>query len=196
MHDPRATAPGVLRATQRFPVPRRRIPRDPLLGPSCRACAPRFPQGGSDSPDDRPSGGSQFEARRGKALDRPAQHRSREHGQPLARNRSPTCHRSLCGPRARMRQQARAYAIAAATAAAPDSLVAHCEIRRTICPKDLCGRFRPRQAGRISAHMRRKTPFFQSSISPFTADRVWRRGWDSNPRAGITRPSDFESAPL
>jgi hypothetical protein len=24
----------------------------------------------------------------------------------------------------------------------------------------------------------------------------WRRGWDSNPRAGITRPSDFESAPL
>jgi hypothetical protein len=26
--------------------------------------------------------------------------------------------------------------------------------------------------------------------------KVWRRGWDSNPRAGITRPSDFESAPL
>ena len=25
---------------------------------------------------------------------------------------------------------------------------------------------------------------------------TWRRGWDSNPRAGITRPSDFESAPL
>src|SRR5438477_3233853 len=25
---------------------------------------------------------------------------------------------------------------------------------------------------------------------------LWRRGWDSNPRAGITRPSDFESAPL
>jgi hypothetical protein len=25
---------------------------------------------------------------------------------------------------------------------------------------------------------------------------IWRRGWDSNPRAGITRPSDFESAPL
>ena len=24
----------------------------------------------------------------------------------------------------------------------------------------------------------------------------WRRGWDSNPRAGFTRPSDFESAPL
>ena len=24
----------------------------------------------------------------------------------------------------------------------------------------------------------------------------WRRGWDSNPRAGKTRPSDFESAPL
>ena len=28
------------------------------------------------------------------------------------------------------------------------------------------------------------------------ARRSWRRGWDSNPRAGITRPSDFESAPL
>jgi hypothetical protein len=26
--------------------------------------------------------------------------------------------------------------------------------------------------------------------------KEWRRGWDSNPRAGITRPSDFESAPL
>src|SRR5580693_4483365 len=26
--------------------------------------------------------------------------------------------------------------------------------------------------------------------------RGWRRGWDSNPRAGFTRPSDFESAPL
>jgi integrase len=26
--------------------------------------------------------------------------------------------------------------------------------------------------------------------------KKWRRGWDSNPRAGITRPSDFESAPL
>jgi len=26
--------------------------------------------------------------------------------------------------------------------------------------------------------------------------KSWRRGWDSNPRAGITRPSDFESAPL
>jgi hypothetical protein len=25
---------------------------------------------------------------------------------------------------------------------------------------------------------------------------IWRRGWDSNPRAGLTRPSDFESAPL
>ena len=25
---------------------------------------------------------------------------------------------------------------------------------------------------------------------------IWRRGWDSNPRAGFTRPSDFESAPL
>ena len=28
------------------------------------------------------------------------------------------------------------------------------------------------------------------------AEMKWRRGWDSNPRAGITRPSDFESAPL
>ena len=27
-------------------------------------------------------------------------------------------------------------------------------------------------------------------------EEEWRRGWDSNPRAGITRPSDFESAPL
>jgi hypothetical protein len=27
-------------------------------------------------------------------------------------------------------------------------------------------------------------------------ENKWRRGWDSNPRAGITRPSDFESAPL
>ncbi|MDB6084835.1 MAG: phage integrase family protein [Gammaproteobacteria bacterium] len=27
-------------------------------------------------------------------------------------------------------------------------------------------------------------------------ENMWRRGWDSNPRAGITRPSDFESAPL
>jgi hypothetical protein len=27
-------------------------------------------------------------------------------------------------------------------------------------------------------------------------EKWWRRGWDSNPRAGITRPSDFESAPL
>jgi hypothetical protein len=27
-------------------------------------------------------------------------------------------------------------------------------------------------------------------------EKTWRRGWDSNPRAGITRPSDFESAPL
>ena len=27
-------------------------------------------------------------------------------------------------------------------------------------------------------------------------ENSWRRGWDSNPRAGITRPSDFESAPL
>jgi integrase len=29
-----------------------------------------------------------------------------------------------------------------------------------------------------------------------SSKKRWRRGWDSNPRAGITRPSDFESAPL
>ena len=31
---------------------------------------------------------------------------------------------------------------------------------------------------------------------PLFDSHKWRRGWDSNPRAGITRPSDFESAPL
>jgi len=32
---------------------------------------------------------------------------------------------------------------------------------------------------------------------PLNREQIkWRRGWDSNPRAGITRPSDFESAPL
>jgi hypothetical protein len=51
-----------------------------------------------------------------------------------------------------------------------------------------------------------KSPQFGSSLavgkSPSeTSLRIdskikWRRGWDSNPRAGITRPSDFESAPL
>ena len=34
-----------------------------------------------------------------------------------------------------------------------------------------------------------------SAEDPFLFQQ-WRRGWDSNPRAGITRPSDFESAPL
>jgi hypothetical protein len=33
-------------------------------------------------------------------------------------------------------------------------------------------------------------------LSVEKAQKKWRRGWDSNPRAGITRPSDFESAPL
>jgi len=35
-----------------------------------------------------------------------------------------------------------------------------------------------------------------SQLSEIKAKLKWRRGWDSNPRAGITRPSDFESAPL
>jgi integrase len=33
-------------------------------------------------------------------------------------------------------------------------------------------------------------------LKEILAKLKWRRGWDSNPRAGITRPSDFESAPL
>jgi hypothetical protein len=33
-------------------------------------------------------------------------------------------------------------------------------------------------------------------LSAVLSGHRWRRGWDSNPRAGITRPSDFESAPL
>jgi integrase len=51
-----------------------------------------------------------------------------------------------------------------------------------------------------------ESPEFGSSLavgkSPSASSRGidskirWRRGWDSNPRAGITRPSDFESAPL
>jgi hypothetical protein len=51
-----------------------------------------------------------------------------------------------------------------------------------------------------------KSPDFGSSLavgkvpsdsSLRNASKIkWRRGWDSNPRAGITRPSDFESAPL
>ena len=50
-----------------------------------------------------------------------------------------------------------------------------------------------------------KSPEFGSSLAVENSDRnkplnreqiKWRRGWDSNPRAGITRPSDFESAPL
>ena len=35
-----------------------------------------------------------------------------------------------------------------------------------------------------------------SGASQHAETGAWRRGWDSNPRAGITRPSDFESAPL
>jgi integrase len=50
-----------------------------------------------------------------------------------------------------------------------------------------------------------KSPEFGSRLAVENGDRnkplnreqiKWRRGWDSNPRAGITRPSDFESAPL
>jgi hypothetical protein len=51
-----------------------------------------------------------------------------------------------------------------------------------------------------------KSPEFGSSLAvgksgtPLNTgkglENKWRRGWDSNPRAGITRPSDFESAPL
>ena len=50
-----------------------------------------------------------------------------------------------------------------------------------------------------------KSPEFGSSLAvengargkPLNREKIkWRRGWDSNPRAGITRPSDFESAPL
>jgi hypothetical protein len=51
-----------------------------------------------------------------------------------------------------------------------------------------------------------KSPEFGSSLAVGTGLRdsslrneskiKWRRGWDSNPRAGLTRPSDFESAPL
>jgi hypothetical protein len=51
-----------------------------------------------------------------------------------------------------------------------------------------------------------KSPEFGSSLAvgkvpsdsslSIDSNIKWRRGWDSNPRAGITRPSDFESAPL
>ena len=51
-----------------------------------------------------------------------------------------------------------------------------------------------------------KSPEFGSSLAVgktlsdsslrIDSQKKWRRGWDSNPRAGITRPSDFESAPL
>jgi integrase len=36
----------------------------------------------------------------------------------------------------------------------------------------------------------------KAQLTEILAKLKWRRGWDSNPRAGITRPSDFESAPL
>jgi hypothetical protein len=36
----------------------------------------------------------------------------------------------------------------------------------------------------------------EAQVSDKKGQKKWRRGWDSNPRAGITRPSDFESAPL
>jgi integrase len=41
---------------------------------------------------------------------------------------------------------------------------------------------------------RRDAP--EAQVPDKTSQKKWRRGWDSNPRAGITRPSDFESAPL
>jgi hypothetical protein len=40
------------------------------------------------------------------------------------------------------------------------------------------------------------TPASPVKKGPRRAFFNWRRGWDSNPRAGRTRPSDFESAPL
>jgi hypothetical protein len=36
----------------------------------------------------------------------------------------------------------------------------------------------------------------ETQVADKKGQKKWRRGWDSNPRAGITRPSDFESAPL
>jgi hypothetical protein len=36
----------------------------------------------------------------------------------------------------------------------------------------------------------------ETPCAPNRPQLKWRRGWDSNPRAGFTRPSDFESAPL
>jgi hypothetical protein len=42
--------------------------------------------------------------------------------------------------------------------------------------------------------IRREAP--EAQVSDKKGQKEWRRGWDSNPRAGITRPSDFESAPL
>jgi hypothetical protein len=36
----------------------------------------------------------------------------------------------------------------------------------------------------------------EAQVPDKKGQKKWRRGWDSNPRAGITRPSDFESAPL
>ncbi len=56
----------------------------------------------------------------------------------------------------------------------------------------------------LSAHLHRRqeAPEFGSNQTGqphnplFHKEESWRRGWDSNPRAGITRPSDFESAPL
>jgi integrase len=41
-----------------------------------------------------------------------------------------------------------------------------------------------------------ETEGLKLQVREILANLKWRRGWDSNPRAGITRPSDFESAPL
>lgn len=40
-----------------------------------------------------------------------------------------------------------------------------------------------------------KKPLGEAADGP-GGEKGWRRGRDSNPRAGFTRPSDFESAPL
>jgi integrase len=69
-------------------------------------------------------------------------------------------------------------------------------------------RHRPAQSGQVIAFPKRplRSPGFGTRLALDKAntdlsagkdrENNWRRGWDSNPRAGITRPSDFESAPL
>ena len=58
-----------------------------------------------------------------------------------------------------------------------------------------CGRpARAVLAGRTSGFVH--TPVPPIKMPPQGGQSYWRRGWDSNPRAGRPRPSDFESAPL